>query len=255
MEIVVTEIGDHTIDDVATQDGKDWLEAFRLGAETIPGAVRASWGRSYKYSNIAMHFIGKSDLRCLYSLFVLIGIDYQTRRQHDVHKQELGGAVPEALWHIMDKEKTDLYVISPNTPDRRVLYAPQTNVVFFWGIDEDAFRSKQDEFFTAIEQSDSCVGYIWGEIQQPVLSDKRGYAALGKGGVMISGWKSREEHDRDVAKTRVMEAYKAISATVKRTDTWGMQTSIVENNGHFHKWQRLTETDVTKLDYAKRPIA
>lgn len=90
MEIVVTEIGDHTIDDVATQDGKDWLEAFRLGAETIPGAVRASWGRSYKYSNIAMHFIGKSDLRCLYSLFVLIGIDYQTRRQHDVHKQELG---------------------------------------------------------------------------------------------------------------------------------------------------------------------
>ncbi|KAL7893071.1 hypothetical protein HDV63DRAFT_392966 [Trichoderma sp. SZMC 28014] len=238
LEIVVTEIGDHTIDDVSTQDGKDWLEAFRLGAETIPGAVRASWGRSYKYPNIAMHFI-----------------DYQTRRQHDVHKQEIGGAVPNSLQHIMDKEKTDLYVISPNTPDRRVLYAPQTNVVFFWGIDEDAFRSKQDEFFTAIEQSDSCVGYIWGEIQQPVLSDKNGYAALGKGGVMISGWKSREEHDRDVAKPRVTEAYTAISATVKKTDTWGMQTSIVENNGHFHKWQRLTNTDVTKLDHAKRPIA
>lgn len=255
MEIVITEIGDHTIDDASTQDGKDWVEAFRLGAEKIPGVVRAGWGRSYRDSNIAMHFIGKNDSHCFCSLFGLIRTDYQTRRQHDVHKQEIGGAVPEALWHIMDKEKTDLYIISPNTPDRRVLYAPQTNVVFFWGIDEDAFRSKQDEFFTAIEQSDACVGYIWGEIQQPVLSDKRGYAALGRGGVMISGWKSREEHDRDVAKPRVMEAYKAISATVKRTDTWGMQTSIVENNGHLHKWQRLTNTDVTKLDYAKQPIA
>lgn len=255
MEIVITEIGDHTIDDLSTQDGKDWVEAFRLGAEKIPGVVRAGWGRSYRDSNIAMHFIGKNDSHCFCSLFGLIRTDYQTRRQHDVHKQEIGGAVPEALWHIMDKEKTDLYIISPNTPDRRVLYAPQTNVVFFWGIDEDAFRSKQDEFFTAIEQSDACVGYIWGEIQQPVLSDKRGYAALGRGGVMISGWKSREEHDRDVAKPRVMEAYKAISATVKRTDTWGMQTSIVENNGHLHKWQRLTNTDVTKLDYAKQPIA
>ncbi|KAL6892016.1 hypothetical protein GGI43DRAFT_413965 [Trichoderma evansii] len=238
MEIVVTDVGDHTIDDVSTQDGKVWLEAFRVGAEKIPGVVRAGWGRSYRDSRIAMHFI-----------------DYQTRHQHDVHKQEIGGAVPESLQRIMDKEKTDLYIISPNTPDRRILYAPQTNVVFFWGIDEETFRSKQDEFFTAIEQSDACLGYIWGEIQQPVLSDKSGYAALGKGGVMISGWKSREEHDRDVAKPRVMEAYKAISATVKRTDTWGMQVSLVENNGHFHKWQRLTKTDVTKADYAKRPIA
>lgn len=40
MEIVITDIGDHTIDDVSTQDGKDWLEAFRAGAESIPGAVR-----------------------------------------------------------------------------------------------------------------------------------------------------------------------------------------------------------------------
>ncbi|KAL7914008.1 hypothetical protein GGI35DRAFT_490363 [Trichoderma velutinum] len=238
IEIVVTDIGDHTIDDVSTQDGKDWLEAFRSGATTIPGCVKACWGRSYRDSNIAMHFI-----------------DYKTRRQHDVHKRDdLGGAVPESLWHIMDREKTDLYVIVPNTPDRSILYAPQTNVVFFWGIDEDAFRAKQDEFFTAIEKSDACLGYIWGEIQPPVLSDKRGYAALGKGGVMISGWKSREEHDRDVAKPRVVEAYKAISATVKKTDTWGMQVSLVEENGHFHKWQRLTNIDVTKWDHNKRPI-
>ena len=135
-----------------------------------------------------------------------------------------------------------------------MLYAPQTNVVFFWGIDEVAFRAKQDEFFTAIEQSDGCIDYIWGEIQDPVISDTSGYAAFRKGGVMISGWKSREEHDRDVAKPRVTNAYKAVSATVKMTDTWGMQVSIVENNGHFHKWQRLTNTDVTKLDHQKKPL-
>jgi quinol monooxygenase YgiN len=154
----------------------------------------------------------------------------------------------------MNPMQTDLYVISPTTGDRHVLYAPQTNVVFFWGIEEDAFRAKQDEFCTAIELSDGCLGYIWGEIQNPVISDKSGYAALGKGGVMISGWKSREEHDRDVAKPRVTEAYKAVSAMVKKTDTWGMQVSIVENNGHFHKWQRLSSTDVTKLDHEKKPM-
>jgi hypothetical protein len=72
MEIVVTDIGDHTIDDVSTQDGKDWLEAFRLGAETIPGVVRASWGRSYKYPNIAMHIIGKSYRSVFFSFFFLL---------------------------------------------------------------------------------------------------------------------------------------------------------------------------------------
>lgn len=105
LEIVITDIGDHTIDDVSTQDGKDSIEAFRLGAATIPGAVRASWGRSYKYSNIAMHFIGKNNLRCYSNLHLLIRIDYQTRRQHDVHKQEIGGAVPETLWTSWTKRR------------------------------------------------------------------------------------------------------------------------------------------------------
>ena len=146
----------------------------------------------------------------------------------------------------MDVSNTDLYVIHPNTNDRRVLYAPQTNVVFFYGIDEDKFVPLASEFFTAIAKSDACLGYIWGEIQEPVLSDKSGNAALGKGGVMISGWRSREEHDRDVAKPRVMDAYTAVCTAVKKSDTWGMQVAIVENNGHFHKWRRLTKTDRTK---------
>ena len=41
-----------------------------------------------------------------------------------------------------------------------------------------------------------------------MLSDKSGDAALGKSEIMIGGWKSREEHDRDVVKSRVVEAYK-----------------------------------------------
>ena len=60
MEIVVTDIGSHSIDDTSTKDGKEWLEAFRVGAEKISGVVRASWGRSYRDSNVAMHFIGKN---------------------------------------------------------------------------------------------------------------------------------------------------------------------------------------------------
>jgi hypothetical protein len=48
----------------------------------------------------------------------------------------------------------------------------------------------------------------------------------GVGGVMISGCRSREEHDRDVAKLRVVEAYKAVCATVAESDTLGMQLVV-----------------------------
>jgi hypothetical protein len=60
IEIVITRIGSATIDDETTEDGKTWLEAFRKGADEIPGVVRAAFARSYKDSNIAMHFIGKN---------------------------------------------------------------------------------------------------------------------------------------------------------------------------------------------------
>ncbi len=63
---------------------------------------------------------------------------------------------------------------------------------------------------------------------------------------MISGWGSREEHDPDVAKPRVLEAYERVYTAVKKSETWGMQVSIVESNGHFHKWRRLFEADRIK---------
>jgi hypothetical protein len=58
--IVVTQVGSATIDDETSQDGKTWMEAFRIGADEIPGCVRACWARSYKDPNICMHFIGES---------------------------------------------------------------------------------------------------------------------------------------------------------------------------------------------------
>jgi hypothetical protein len=60
LEIVVTNIGKHTINDVKTEDGKQWLGAFTVAAREIPGLVRAGWGQSYEDSEIAMHFIGKT---------------------------------------------------------------------------------------------------------------------------------------------------------------------------------------------------
>ena len=60
IEVVFTNIGNATIDDESTEDGKTWLNAFVTGAESIPGVNLAAWGRSYKYSDIAMHFIGKA---------------------------------------------------------------------------------------------------------------------------------------------------------------------------------------------------
>jgi len=65
----------------------------------------------------------------------------------------------------MDAGNTDIHVIYPSTTDRSVLYAPHTVVVFFYGIDEDKFEKLAPEYFTAVANSDSCLGYIWGEIQ------------------------------------------------------------------------------------------
>ena len=140
----------------------------------------------------------------------------------------------------MKPETTTLYVIYPHTPARHILYAPQTNVVFFYGIDDALFAKYAPEFFTAIEKSDSCLVYIWGEIQPPARADPDNNLSLGKGGVMISGWRSKAEHDRDVNKDRVLKAYQAMqdSGAFKKTDTWGMSVRLVGNNGMFHKWTR-----------------
>jgi quinol monooxygenase YgiN len=180
---------------------------------------------------------------------ILACSDYQSHKQHNWHKDTdfKGSGIAPLLKNIMNPKGTDLYFIYPHTPDRHILYAPQTNVVFFYGIDEDMFAELAPEFFTAIEKSDSCLGYIWGEIEWPAREDSSGHEKLGKGGVMISGWRSKEEHDRDVQKPRVTEAYAAMDRVCKKKDTWGMQVRIVENSGYFHKWTRLTKSDRSKF--------
>lgn len=145
----------------------------------------------------------------------------------------------------MDKSKTMNCAIVPSTASRRVFYAPQTNVVFFWGIDREKFAKVSPEFFTAIASSDACLGYIWGEVLKPVLADPEGKTSLGSdiSGVMISGWRSREEHDRDVQKPRVVEAYKAACGAVAESDTWGMNVVVVEKSGWELKWERVIDVD------------
>ena len=145
----------------------------------------------------------------------------------------------------MDKPRTLNVAITPCTTSRRVFYAPQTNVVFFWGIEQEKFAKVSPEFFSAIANSDACLGYIWGEVLPPVLADPQGKMKLGSGigGVMISGWRSREEHDRDVAKPRVMEAYKAACTAVAESETWGMQLVVVEKSGWELKWERVAQVD------------
>ena len=58
---------------------------------------------------------------------------------------------------------------------------------------------------------------------------------------MISGWLNREEHNRDVAKPCVHESYEALKAAVKKTETWGMDVAIVEDNGYMHRWRKVRD--------------
>jgi hypothetical protein len=52
----------------------------------------------------------------------------------------------------------------------------------------------------------------------------------GIGGVMISGWRSKEEYRFDVAKPCVTQAYKATYAVVAESETWGIQLVVVEES-------------------------
>lgn len=108
-----------------------------------------------------------------------------------MHIEIIGGPIPGPLKTIMSPSIMDLYVIYPNTPDRSVLYAPQTNIVFFYCINEDKFAKFDPEFLTAIAKSDCCIGYVGGEFQAPYSSDVSKTMQLGKGSVMFNGWRSR----------------------------------------------------------------
>jgi hypothetical protein len=67
---------------------------------------------------------------------------------------------------------------------------------------------------------------------------------------MISGWKSSEQFNRESKEARVAKAYNAVGEAVKKTDSWGMQISLVENTGYFHKWRRLFDVDRSNVKIA-----
>jgi hypothetical protein len=163
--------------------------------------------------------------------------DYDTRKQHDVHKALINGPTPPILLDVQNNET--VYVIHPNTNDRnKVYYAPYTTVTFFWGIDEEKWTDVAPEFFAAVANSDASTGYIWGEVDKPILADFDGNASLGSGkiGILITGWRSKELHDRDIAKERVAKAWDAIQKVVAKADDFGTTLRITENTGHIHRW-------------------
>lgn len=163
--------------------------------------------------------------------------------QYDTHKKNdfKGESIPPIISHIMDKPRTTNITITPSTASRRAIYAPQTHVVFFWGIKPAEFASLSPEFFSAIANSDGCLGYIWGEVLLPVLADPLDKMKLGDGGVLISGWRSKEEQDRDLAKPRVTAAYDAVSKAVAEMKTVGLQLVVVEKSGWELKWERVSD--------------
>ena len=118
-------------------------------------------------------------------------------------------------------------------------YAPHTVVAFFWGIVPEEFSKLAPEYFATVAKSDSCKGYFWGEIEYPILSDPSGNSKIGSGigAVMASGWRSKDQYERDISAPRVQKAWAAMDQACKKKDTWGMSLYVTENTGHLHSWR------------------
>jgi hypothetical protein len=133
----------------------------------------------------------------------------------------------------------DMYHITPNTEERAAFYAPYSAIVLFWGIDEVKFDKLVKPWITAIEKSDSCLGYLWGEVKSPARMDTSKNLDFGKGVIMLSGWKSKEQHDHDCSQPRVVDSYKTLQAAVKKSDTYPIEFHCVEKSGMEMNWRRL----------------
>ncbi|KAF1999520.1 hypothetical protein P154DRAFT_436980, partial [Amniculicola lignicola CBS 123094] len=170
-------------------------------------------------------------------------IDYETARQQNYHKTtDFKGIVSlPHLHHLISPKTTDSVVILPTTGGRSVFFAPDVHIVTFWGIDDDKWTKLAPEWFSAIANSDACTGYIFGEVQPNPLSDVSGNAALGRGAIMTYGWLSREQQNRDIVMAAVTESYEASKGAVKKSETWGMNVCVVEDNGYLHRWRKMGE--------------
>ena len=142
---------------------------------------------------------------------------------------------------IMDliKGPFDMYHIKPNTEARAAFYAAYSAIVYFWGVDETTFGENSRDWVTAIERSDSCLGYLWGEVMNPPRMDPSENMKLGKGVIMLSGWKSKEEHDYDCSLPKVVEGYMKAKTSCKKSNTYPIQFHCVEKSKMEMSWRRL----------------
>lgn len=71
-----------------------------------------------------------------------------------------------------------------------------------------------------------------------ILADADGFASLGSGkcGILITGWRSQGQHDRDTKSERVVNAWEAVQKVCAKADDWGTSLRITENTGHIHRW-------------------
>lgn len=163
-------------------------------------------------------------------------IDYNSRKEHDVHKALIGGPAPPILDGL--QYDTHVYVIHPNTHERKnVYFAPYVSVTFFWGIDDDKWGPAAKKLFVAVEKCEATTSLFWGEIDKPVLSDPSGFADLGGGkcAVAVAGWKSKELHDASQAE--IASAWKAVEEACEQTEDWGTTLTVTEQTGHIHSWR------------------
>ena len=72
-----------------------------------------------------------------------------------------------------------------------------------------------------------------------MLSDPSGFSKLGSGkaGVLATGWRSKDQHDRDLDEPQVKNAYEAMDEACEKKDTWGTSLTVTENTGHIHSWR------------------
>ncbi|KUJ07699.1 uncharacterized protein LY89DRAFT_742470 [Mollisia scopiformis] len=206
VEVAIINIKGQNVEDETTKEGKTWHEVFKK-LISVPGFTRVGWGRSVRDHDT-----------------VIFGVDWESYQHHQ---------------DFMEAKGTFTSLLMDLLKHGAAFYAAFSAAVFLWGVDEEKFPSLVKPWITANEKSDSCLGYFWGEVKSPAKVDTSKNLELGKCVIMLSGWKSKETHDYDCGLSIVVDAYKALQAAVKKSDTYPIEFHCVEKSGMEMSWRRL----------------
>ncbi|CZR69142.1 uncharacterized protein PAC_19042 [Phialocephala subalpina] len=218
LEIAIVNIKGQDIENESTKEGKMRHEIFKH-VTSVPGlSVRV--GEEASEITISTSFVLVRNVLFqsgqqpadLGPLFYRLGIIQTPLRIHGSSRHSVRSFME------LPSGPFDMYHITPNTEQRAALYAPYSAIVLFWGIDEAKFAELVKPWITSIEKSDSCLDYLWGEVKSPARVDTSKNLELEKGVIMLSGWKSKEEHDHDCSQPRVVNSFKALQAAVMKSD-------------------------------------